>query len=111
MSSYIYEQLYLDEDFRNDNKFLQRFWNHYESERHLREVSSFKSFEKWKTNFLKLCEIDLFFCKKVSLLYKFVLTHRYEHMNETKMRYNKILDNVTEQPNWIYDINNPHMKP
>lgn len=111
MDNYNYEQIYLEEDFRTDNKFLQRFWNHYESEKHMREETNFKSFEKFKINFLKLCEIDLFFCKKVTLLYKFVLTHRYEHMNETKMRYNKILDNNTEQPNWIYDINNPHMKP
>ena len=60
---------------------------------------------------MKLCEQDPFFNKKVSLLYKFVLTHRYENTSETKMRYNKILDNTTEQPNWIYDINNPQMKP
>lgn len=55
--------------------------------------------------------MDIFFSRKVSLLYKFILTHRLEHMNETRMRYERILDNETEQPNWIYDLNNPQRKP
>lgn len=105
------DRVVLEQDFRTDNRFLMKFWHHHESEKGSKGSGSLRSFDKFKSSFLKLCEADLFFCRKISLLYKFILTHRYEHMNETKMRYERILDNDTEQPNWIYDLNNPHMKP
>ena len=93
----------MNQNYRHDNEFLEKFWIHYENEKSKLKNKELlgTDFNQFKSNFLTLCGQDVFFSKKVALLYKFVLNRRKENTNETVMRYNKILDEASGQPNWI----------
>ena len=100
------QRITMDKNYRHDREFLEKFWKHYEAEKKKSNKSlEVTSFEEFKKNFLTLCEQDIFFSKRVTLLYKFVLNRRKENTNATVMRYNKILDEASGQPNWIIGLN------
>lgn len=86
---------------------MSNLWKHHETQKHqINPNLVIKSFDEFKEKILEICEKDIFFSKKITLLYKFVLIRRRENQNSIVMRYNKILDEVNGQPNWIYGIDN-----
>jgi hypothetical protein len=104
-SSFSTQRIKMNKNYRHDKAFLEKFWKHYESKKiTLNKDLEETNFEEFKANFLNLCEEDVFFSKKVALLYKFVLIRRKETQNEIVMRYNRILDEASGQPNWIYGL-------
>lgn len=101
------KRIKMDKNFRKDEAFLLNLWKHHESQKHnINKNLQINSLEEFKGKFLELCEKDIFFSKKIALLYKFVLIRRRENENSIVMRYNKILDEVNGQPNWIYGYDN-----
>lgn len=97
------QRLHVNKNFRLDVDFLKKFYRHYAEKKKERVVvwdsKGLQEFNNWKLTFLDLCERDVFFRKKVNLLYKLILSKRRENQNETVMRYNKIIKNYS-QPLW-----------
>lgn len=99
------KRIKMEKNYRKDEGFLLNLWKHHEAQKRLIDKNHIlKTFEEFRDRLLELCEIDIFFSKKLALLYKFVLIRRRENRNSIVMRYNRILDEVNGQPNWIYGL-------